>query len=203
MRPPEVSGSVGLQARGPERGRSVWSEWERSRTQGWGKVAAPVPGFSGHGFSLKGEKGRFVLPPDFRKPFAESARGRTLCLAKHDKWPCLTGFLYERTDNFEAQLDREEERAIRFGDAEWDREVRMAQLWGFKQLPFDASGRFVMPELLIELGGIEDAAFFQGAGQFFTLWAPDALHQMGAAWEASQAACRALEAEAGSKGARK
>ena len=43
--------------------------------------------YSGQGFSLLGEKGRFVLPPDFRKAVRDSGLGeRVLCVAKHPRW---------------------------------------------------------------------------------------------------------------------
>ena len=50
-----------------------------------------------------GEKGRFVLPPDFRKAVRDSGMGeRVLCLAKHPRWKCLIGFGLGRVAEFEA-----------------------------------------------------------------------------------------------------
>lgn len=166
-------------------------------------VALKAPGYSGQGFSPRGEKGRYVLPPAFRNAIAPGAGdARTLCLVKHDRWNCLTGFGLARTDSFDAQLDREEESALRLG-REFDRELRSTQLWSFSEVPFDASGRFVMPEHLADLGGLGEGICFLGGGQFFTLWAPKQLYAMGAGWEGQQAVCRKLEAEAAAKGKRK
>ena len=159
--------------------------------------------YSGQGFSLRGEKGRFVLPPQFRKSVRESSAGnRTLCLAKHERWNCLTGFGLSRRDAFAAQLDREEEIALQAA-REFDRDLRAMQLYGFSDVPFDDSGRFVMPDHLIDLGAVGDALFFQGAGAFFTLWNPTELARMGAGWEGAQAACAMLAAEASAGRARK
>ena len=156
--------------------------------------------FHGVGFSLRGEKGRFVLPPAFRKMVKDaSGGGRTLCLAKHERWPCLTGFGLSRLDDFYVQVDREETAALARG-AEFDRELRMGQLYGFADVPFDDSGRFVFPDYLAALAGIEGEAFFNGNGPFFTLWNPAELMKMGTGWEPMQAACRALAAEAGGNG---
>jgi MraZ protein len=77
----------------------------------------------------------------------------------------------------------------------------MTQLWSFSEVPFDASGRFVLPEHLAELCGIGEGICFLGGGQFFTLWAPKQLYRMGQGWEGQQAMCRKLEADA--KGKRK
>ena len=167
-----------------------------------GKVATSAPRYSGQGFSLRGEKGRYVLPPAFRNAIAPTPQApRVLCLAKHDRWNCLTGFGLSRTASFETSLDREEERATRLG-RDFDRDLRSMQLWGFERIPFDASGRFILPDHLADVGKLRDEVFFHGAGEFFTLWSPDQLDAMGEGWEGPQAACRKLADDA-AKGRRK
>lgn len=154
-------------------------------------------GYSGQAYSPAGDKGRFVLPPAFRKAVKESSGGnRILCLAAHDRFDCLIGFGLSRTEKLNAQLEREEERAIRMADASFDRDVRAAQLFGFEQLPFDDSGRFVMPEHLRDLGKVDDGLFFQAAGEFFFVWNPAELERMGPEWKGAQAACAKLLAAA-------
>ncbi len=155
-------------------------------------------GYSGQGFTLRGDKGRFTLPPAFRKAVAHSSDDKLLCLAKHERWNCLTGFGLSRQGELMAQIDREESHAIARGEP-FDRETRQIQLFGFSKLPFDTSGRFVMPDHLVQLGKFKDGVFFQGAGSFFTLWHPAELYKMGPGWEAAQAACKMLEAEAKGK----
>lgn len=157
--------------------------------QGAGQVI-----YSGQGFSQKGEKNRFVLPPAFRKAVAESSDGKVLCLAKHERWNCLTGFGLSRRDELETQIDREEERALRLG-RDFDADLRRLQLFGFAEIPFDASGRFIMPDHLAGLGCLTGGVYFHGAGSFFTLWNPEELYRMGEGWEGAQAACRALAGE--------
>jgi MraZ protein len=165
-------------------------------------VAERAIGYSGQGFSLRGEKNRLALPAAFRKAVtASSGDERLLCLAKHDRWKCLTGFGVSRTNSFESYLDREEERATRLG-RDFDRDLRSMQLWGFEKVPFDASGRFVLPDHLAELGNLGDEVFFHGAGEFFTLWSPAELDAMGEGWDGPRAACRKLARDA-AKGRRK
>lgn len=160
-------------------------------------------GYSGQGFSLRGEKGRYVLPPSFRKTIAPTDDDpRILCLANHDRWSCLTGFSRARTQAFPAQLDREEESALRLG-REFDREMRSMQLWTFTEIPFDASGRFVLPDHMADLGAIAEGICFLGGGDNFTMWNPERLYDMGAGWEGPQAICRKLAGDAGTKGKRK
>lgn len=163
--------------------------------RGTGLVAARPFSYRGQGFSLRGEKGRFVLPPAFRKVVRDSSFDqRVLCLAKHERWNCLTGFGLSRMDELDDQLDREEERALRIGQ-DFDRDTRSAQLYGFLEIPFDDSGRFIMPDHLVELGAFDDQLFFQGGGAFFTIWNPENLFAMDSAWDAAKAACRALMAD--------
>ena len=160
-----------------------------------------VPGaYNGQAYSLGGDKGRFALPPACRKAVKEASGGsKTLCLVAHERFDCLVGFGLSRIDKLHEQLDREEERAIRLQQDDFDRDVRAGQLFQFEQLPFDDSGRFVMPEHLKELGKIEDGLYFQGAGEFFFVWNPDQLHEMDSAWKGAQATCKRLVAEAQAK----
>ncbi len=158
-------------------------------------AAAAFSGFSGQAFSPAGDKGRFVLPPLFRNAVKDASDGRILCLDKHPKFACLVGFGLSRMDELEAQLDREEDRA----GPEFDRDTRAAQLFGFARVPFDDSGRFVLPDHLRMLGGIDDALFFQGGGRSFTIWNPAELMKMSDDWAAAKAACAQFQAETKSK----
>jgi len=158
-------------------------------------------GYSGQAYSPAGDKGRFVLPPLFRKAVKESSGGgKILCLAKHERWNCLIGFGASRKEELETQLDREEERALRLGQDDWDRDLRAMQLFGFVEVPFDDSGRFIMPEHLRMLGQVGDGLYFQGGGRFFSIWNPLELAEMGEGWESAQAACTNLVSEITAKG---
>ena len=137
--------------------------------RGRAEVSEAFQGYSGQAFSLRSEKGRFTLPPAFRNAVKLSTEDRTLCLTAHERWPCLVGFGTERVKEFEAILDREEESAFKFG-RDFDRDTRAIQLNSFATMPFDDSGRFIMPEHIRNLGKIGDELFFQGGGRFFTVW---------------------------------
>ena len=164
-----------------------------------GRVADKPYSFRGVGFSSRGEKGRFVLPPIFRKAVKEaSGNTRILCLNAHDRWPCLTGFGTSRGDFIDAEVDKAEAAALASG-APFDRDLKLGQLSGFSDVPFDESGRFVFPDYLAKLAGLEGDVFFNGHGPFFAIWNPAALAKMGAGFEAMQAACVALADESRGK----
>ncbi|WP_169829131.1 division/cell wall cluster transcriptional repressor MraZ [Tsuneonella mangrovi] len=156
-------------------------------------------GFSGQAFSPIGEKDRFVLPPLFRNAVKASSDGKILCLDKHARFNCLTGFGLSRMPELFAQIDREEDR---FG-LDYDRDTRESQLFGFARVPFDDSGRFVMPDYLRSLANIGDSLFFQGGGRQFTIWNPEELMRMGDDWAAAKAACADFMAKSDVKGSGK
>jgi MraZ protein len=94
-----------------------------------------------------------------------------------------------------AQIEREERIAVDRKE-DFDRELRAMQLFGFSKLPFDDSGRFVMPDRFIKLASLGDRLYFQAAGEFFMIWSPAELAKMGPGWEGAQATCAELEANA-------
>jgi MraZ protein len=163
-------------------------------------VVQSAHSYSGWGFSLQGDKGRFVLPPAIRKVVKASGDGqKTLCLDKHSRFPCLIGFGLSRLDLLAGEIDREEQLARDRQEA-FDRDLRYMQLYGFSETPFDDSGRFVLPRHLTELAEIGDGIYFHGSGPFFMLWNPAVLAAMdGAGWESAKANCRAAEASARGK----
>jgi MraZ protein len=152
--------------------------------------------YSGQGFSLQRDKGRFVLPAPFRKTARESSGNRpTLCLAAHDRWRCLIGFGLSRAETFEEQLEQEAADAARY-NREFDRELRAMQLNNYTEVPFDDSGRFVLPQYLADPAGIGDEIYFQGSGANLVIFAPDELYKMGDGFQGFQNACRHMQAEA-------
>lgn len=165
-------------------------------------MAGGPANFVGQGFSPRGEKGRYVLPADFRADiFAASGNTRVLCLDKHPRLPCLVGFGLSRKAEFAAEIDREEEKHLRLGK-DFDRDMAEGQVYGFHSASYDESGRFILPNHLAELGEVEDGLYFQGGGRQITIWNPNILAQQGPGWAAAQAGCRAKMAEA-AKGKRK
>ena len=136
------------------------------------EATRPVFLYGGQGFSPLGDKDRVVLPPQLRKTVRESsANARVLCLVKHDRWDCLMGFGLSRKLDLPGEIDREESVAVKAGKP-FDRDTRYAQLFGFNEVAFDDSGRFVLPGYLKKLAKIDDGVFFQGTGRSSRCGAP-------------------------------
>ena len=72
-------------------------------------------------------------------------------------------------------LQRDEARALDAGrDVDRDNIGRLAFGTG-EELPFDASGRFILPAFYRETAGLTDLAFFIGIGERFEIWNPQAI----------------------------
>ena len=158
--------------------------------------------YNGKGFSLRAEKNRLAMPASLRKDVIASSGGeRRLCVARHHKWTCLIGFGLSRIETFDDFLDSEQRRMTELGN-DFDRDALSMSLYGYEELPFDASGRFVLIDDLAEMGNLRDEVFFHGAGEFFTMWNPEELFAMGPQFDAAKISCRRMQADAG-KGKRK
>jgi MraZ protein len=151
--------------------------------------------YRGPGFSLQREKNRFVLPAQLRSMVKQSSGGPMVCLVKHPDWTCIEGFGFSHVDEIEADIDRAEAHAKDKG-LPFNKQLRLAQLNIMSEVPFDGSGRFVMPNSLMSVARIEKELFFHGIGDSFLIWNPDELMQMGEGWEAIKAACEDERARA-------
>jgi len=159
-------------------------------------------GLWGQAFSPIGEKGRVTLPTFARKKIRDSSEGRVLCLASHEKLPCLIGYGMGRVDTFEEQLKKEEKRATKKGE-DFDAVTRGAQLYGFVEVSFDDSGRFILPEQFRHMVDMDAGLYFHGAGSLVTVWNPVHLQAMDDRWAQAKINCASLMETAEAKAAKK
>ena len=172
------------------------------RCGGLGYVASLPYIYSGQGFSLQRDKSRFVLPAPFRSTLRESSNGPIVCLGKSEELNCIIGFGVSRKADMVEQYDREERIALERGTP-FDAVKRGMELFGFHEVPFDDSGRFILPEAVATCANIDDELYFHGAGRFFTAWYPAELAKMSGGWEGAQAICESLAAKERTKAKRK
>src|SRR3546814_14170788 len=66
-----------------------------------------------------------------------------------------------RIADFEQELKEEQEIALRAGK-EFDAEKRASDIYSSYEVPFDGSGRFVLPDDLVALAEITDQIYFRG-----------------------------------------
>ena len=151
--------------------------------------------FRGHALQAIDGKGRVAVPASLRAVIERNAGERVLLLGLHPTDLCLTGADTNFSQIDYDRLQRDEARALDNGrDVDRDNIARAA-FGGNEELPFDASGRFILPPFFRDAAQLGDVAFFVGTGERFEIWnprlladapgVPDALKKM-AAYHLSQ-----------------
>ncbi len=129
--------------------------------------------FRGHALQGIDAKGRVGIPAPLRATIERNAGEKILLLGVHGLSGCLVG-----ADSGLSQIDyqrmlRDEDRSP--ADAS-ERNAAARRAFGMAhELPFDASGRFILPPFLRQKAGLDDQAFFLGVGERFEIWAPERL----------------------------
>ncbi|WP_375287547.1 division/cell wall cluster transcriptional repressor MraZ [Sphingomonas sp.] len=135
--------------------------------------------YQGKGIGLVDEKGRVAIPNALRHTLAKNAPrpdgkdGGTVIIAPHPEFRCLIAYdpAYE-TEVLADVAEREKEALERSGKRDWSIAARASAT---EALPFDGSGRFVMPAFERRYARIEGAAFFHANFHTIMIWSPKVL----------------------------
>ncbi|WP_415642135.1 MraZ C-terminal domain-containing protein [Sphingomonas antarctica] len=85
---------------------------------------------------------------------------------------CVTGSDIGQSEVDYEKMERERERALE-QNREPNLPVSADVMFGItEELPFDSSGRFIIPPFFREEAGLTDLAFFLGRGDHFAIWNP-------------------------------
>ncbi len=151
------------------------------------------------GYALQGidGKGRVALPAPMRLIVERLGGEPKVTLTDDRKRGCLRASdkgwanrLYERTS-------ADAERSLDAG-REIDRdEIGASALGPLDDVPFDGSGRFILPTFLKGKGKLDTLAFFWGAGDSIEIWSPEVLLGDPNADEGKKERCAWLMAERG------
>ena len=129
--------------------------------------------FQGSALNAVDAKGRVSVPAFLRSVIERRGDAKTIVLAKHESFPCLSAYdpayaalkhsklerLFEKEEgNPAAALDYQQRNLIAFAATE--------------EVPYDSSGRIVLPPMMRRKGGIEDLALYLGTGETFQIWNP-------------------------------
>lgn len=144
------------------------------------------------------DKGRVAIPAALRStleantPQLEGGKDvRQVVISIHEEGACLVAFDVGFAN---AQIDelkqRERERVAGTGARDW--QLLRQGIGPSETLPFDASGRFILPGFPRDEAGIGEVAFFIGVGDTIEIWDPRRLDKHPTAPEQTKAACRYL-----------
>lgn len=130
------------------------------------------------GFGLSGidGKGRLAIPAKLRAALEFNAgTERLLILSPSRNARCLTGYDLPYADLLPDVLAQELAEA----DPDAARITRpngnRLAFGTLEEVPFDQSGRLVIPPVLRKIAQLEDVVFFNGAGPIIEIWNPHVL----------------------------
>ncbi len=128
--------------------------------------------FRGHALNAIDAKGRVAIPAFLRSAIETNGDGRFLIIAKHQSDPCLTGYDRGWSRLLHDRLEREEARERDAGRV-FDYHNNNRRAFGLvEEVPYDSSGRFILPAFFKKQAQLGDLGFFFGTGNSFEIWNP-------------------------------
>lgn len=128
---------------------------------------------------LVDDKGRVAIPNALRaslaanSPKADGKTGGTVIVGPHQKSKCLIAYDPAYLDIMVAKLEkRETEHTAANGELDYN--IKRAAAGG-EAVPFDGSGRFIMPAFPRFYAGIGAQALFYGVLDYIEIWDPRTL----------------------------
>lgn len=133
--------------------------------------------FQGSALNAVDAKGRVSIPAFLRTVIERRGGGtRTIVLAKHEAFPCLSAYDPAYAALKHAKLERLLEKEETSPDAQLEYQQRNLMAFAAtEEVPYDSSGRILMPPMMRRKGQIGDLALFLGTGETFQIWNPDLL----------------------------
>ena len=129
--------------------------------------------FQGSALNAVDAKGRVSVPAFLRSVVERRGDARAIVLAKHDAFACLAAYDPAYAALKHAKIERQFEKDELNPEAELAYQARTLMAFGAtEEVPYDSSGRMVLPPMMRRKGRIEDLALFLGAGETFQIWNP-------------------------------
>lgn len=120
------------------------------------------------------DKGRVAIPADLRNAAERNSDVRQIVVGTSQAGPSLTAYDIAWSKERYARLDRAEQLAADRGE-EIDLQAKRRAFGRVEKVPFDASGRFVIPPFFRMKARIGKWAVFSGNGESFDIWSPEVL----------------------------
>jgi MraZ protein len=118
-------------------------------------------------------KGRLSVPAFVRNVIERSSRRGRSCIGAHEVSPCLTAYGRNYARNLYQEIERRRLMEEGKGGTVQDHYARARRAFGMTEdVPYDTSGRIVLPPMMRRKGAIEDLALFVGVGGTVEIWNP-------------------------------
>lgn len=109
-------------------------------------------------------KSRISIPAAYRLKLEKN--NEQLILFKSLQFKCIEGMSHNRMKSYMNAIDELDA----LSDEAFVLRMMMADSFEMK---FDASGRVIIPEMLMDFSGLKDKAVFMGIGESFYIWSPE------------------------------
>ena len=129
--------------------------------------------FQGSALNAIDAKGRVSVPAFLRSVIERRGDSKTIVLAKHESFPCLSAYDPAYAALKHSKLERLFEKQE--GDPQATLDYQQRNLMAFaatEEVPYDSSGRIVLPPMMRRKGDLADLSLFLGTGETFQIWNP-------------------------------
>lgn len=127
--------------------------------------------FNGSALNGVDAKGRLSVPSFIRQVIERRSDARAIILGGHEVDPCLTA--YDRNYARILYNENQRRRLIEEGADPHAHFARDRRTFGVtEEVPYDTSGRIILPPMMRRKGQIEELALFVGVGGTFEIWNP-------------------------------
>ena len=129
--------------------------------------------FQGSALNAVDGKGRVSVPAFLRSVIERRGDAKTIVLAKHEQFACLSAYDPAYAALKHSKLERLFEKEEGNPDAALEYQQRNLMAFAAtEEVPYDSSGRIVLPPMMRRKGQIEDFALYLGTGETFQIWNP-------------------------------
>ena len=127
--------------------------------------------FNGSALTAVDAKGRLSVPAFIRGVIERRSGTKAAFIGMQEGAPCLNA--YDSTYSKALHLENERLRLAEAAENPGAALSRNRRAFSFtEEVPYDTSGRIILPPLLRRRGRIEDLALFLGVGATFEIWNP-------------------------------
>jgi len=132
--------------------------------------------FQGSALNVVDAKGRVSIPSFLRTVIERRGDARSIVLAKHEAFSCLSAYDPAYAALKHVKLERLLEKEELHPDAQLEYQQRNLMAFAAtEEVPYDSSGRILFPPMMRRNGQIGDVALFLGTGETFQIWNPQLL----------------------------
>ncbi len=125
--------------------------------------------FRGSALNAVDAKGRLSVPAFIRQKIERRSDEKLLVLSLHAEFQCLVGY----DANYSAVIQEKSEKKLGDNpDADAELDLQASLFAGTVDVPYDPSGRIILPPRLKRRADIAELALFVGMGGEFQVWNP-------------------------------